>query len=215
MSQSRGLFLDLDGTLADSLGVMRGVYGRFLAERSRPASDTEFSSLNGPPLAEVVRRLAATHSLVEPLGDLLAAYRRLIVDAYDAVRPMPGAAEIVETARRHGWIVGVVTSNGRDIVGRWLAHAGLAAGVDVLVAGEDVVHGKPAPDPYRLAVKRGECRVSSSIAVEDSPQGAQAAVAAGLRTFGVAANGTLWPDGVRIIAGLTQLVPYLEEGHDV
>lgn len=212
MSQSRGLFLDLDGTLADSLGVMRAVYGRFLEGFSRPASDGEFASLNGPPLAEVVRRLAATHGLERPLDDLLAAYRRLIVEAYDSVAPMPGAMEVLEAARRHAWTVGVVTSNGRETVRGWLARAGLAPLVEIAVTGEDVVHGKPAPDPYRVALQRGRCEAGASIAVEDSPQGARAAVAAGLRTFGLGAStgAAGWPDGVLGIARLTQLLPHLE-----
>lgn len=219
MSQSRGLFLDLDGTLADSLGVMRAVYGRFLDGFSRPASDAEFSALNGPPLPEVVRLLSVAHGLGQPLAGLLATYRRLIDDAYDGVEPMPGAAEVLEAARRHGWIVGVVTSNGRDVTRRWLARTGFAPGVDVVVTAEDVVHGKPAPDPYRFAVKAGGCRASSSMAAEDSPQGAQAAVAAGLRTFGIEANAanvrTVWPDGVQVIADLACLISYVEEDRHV
>lgn len=211
MSQSRGLFLDLDGTLADSLNVMRAVYERFLKSYARRGGDAEFDSLNGPPLPEVVRRLAATHGLVEPFDDLLAVYRGLVVDAYDAVQPMPGAVEVVETARRQGWIVGVVTSNGRDAARRWLARTGLASGVDVLVTGEDVVRGKPAPDPYRTALQKGGCAAARSIAVEDSAQGARAAVAAGLRTFGLGISGAnAWPDGVQAIAGLAQLLPIVE-----
>lgn len=212
MSQSRGLFLDLDGTLADSLGVMRAVYGRFLGGFSRPASDAEFASLNGPPLPEVVRRLAATHGLDRPFDDLLAAYRRLIVEAYDAVAPMPGAEEVLEAARRHAWTVGVVTSNGSETVRDWLARVGLAPLVEIVVTGEDVVHGKPAPDPYRTALQRGRCDAAASIAVEDSPQGARAAVAAGLRTFGLGASAGAagWPDGVLGITRLTQLLPHLE-----
>ena len=122
-------------------------------------------------------------------------------------------------ARRHGWIVGVVTSSQRDIVRRWLERTGLAGAVDVLVAAEDVARGKPAPDPYRLALQRGACAAATSIAVEDSPQGTRAAIAAGLRTFGVgtpAPDGrAAWPEGVEVIAGLAQLVAVIEEGGDV
>src|SRR5688572_8005467 len=65
--QGRGkvpaLLLDFDGTLADSLGVMRSVYDQFLLSHDKEPSDAEFESLNGPPLFEVVRRLKCTHGL--------------------------------------------------------------------------------------------------------------------------------------------------------
>src|SRR5271166_2066937 len=53
----RGLFLDLDGTLADSLGVLRRVYFCFLREFNQEGSDAEFDRLNGPKLSEIVGAL--------------------------------------------------------------------------------------------------------------------------------------------------------------
>jgi hypothetical protein len=51
------ILIDLDGTLADSLLVMREAYRLFLDDFQVHGTDDEFSSLNGPPLVEVVRRL--------------------------------------------------------------------------------------------------------------------------------------------------------------
>jgi beta-phosphoglucomutase-like phosphatase (HAD superfamily) len=45
-----GLFIDLDGTLADSLGVLRRVYFLFLREFDQEGSDAEFDRLNGPKI---------------------------------------------------------------------------------------------------------------------------------------------------------------------
>jgi phosphoglycolate phosphatase-like HAD superfamily hydrolase len=39
----RGLFVDLDGTLADSLGLLRKVYFRFMEKFGRKGSDSEFN----------------------------------------------------------------------------------------------------------------------------------------------------------------------------
>lgn len=49
----RGLFLDLDGTLADSMPVMRETYFRFLARRGAQGSQEEFDSLAGRPLSDI------------------------------------------------------------------------------------------------------------------------------------------------------------------
>jgi beta-phosphoglucomutase-like phosphatase (HAD superfamily) len=47
LSKPRGMFLDMDGTLADSVSVLRRVYFRFLEKSGCVGSDTEFDALNG------------------------------------------------------------------------------------------------------------------------------------------------------------------------
>jgi phosphoglycolate phosphatase-like HAD superfamily hydrolase len=58
-----GLFLDLDGTLADSLSLMRANYDRLLARHDRQGSDAEFDRMNGPPLSLVSQELIRAHGL--------------------------------------------------------------------------------------------------------------------------------------------------------
>jgi HAD superfamily hydrolase (TIGR01509 family) len=208
-TKPRGFFLDLDGTLADSLGVMREVYRHFLEKHSRTPSNVEFDTMNGPPLAEVVRSLAVIHCLDGALEDLLVEYNCLIDDAYGAVSPSPNAKTLLEEARKRGWVVGIVTSNDEKRTRDWLNDNGLINLVDSLVAGADVTNGKPAPDPYLLALERSGCVASLAIAVEDSPQGAQSAVSAGLLTFGYERSPTAWPKDVHRITDLCQLIPHL------
>ena len=209
-----GLFIDLDGTLADSLGVMRAVYGRFLANHGRPASDAEFDSLNGPPLARVVERLTAAHGLDGDPEDLLAEYGRLIDQSYGAVPPTPGVRALLEAARGPSWIVGVVTSNDQARTRGWLDSTGLSDLVDVLVTGGEAANGKPDPDPYLLALERGRCEPSRSVAVEDSPDGARAALAAGLTTFAYDTDpqgAPAWPQGVHPVTDLAQVTSWIAD----
>ncbi len=202
----RALLLDLDGTLADSLQVMRRVYARFLGDFGRADSDAEFDSLNGPPLAEVVATLRRTHGLTPPAAQLLDRYRGLIDDHYRMVAAAEGAAALFAQARRHGWRVAVVTSNDRDRTLRWLDGVGLAA--DLVVAGEDVSEGKPSPQPYLLALSRLGCDADGSVAVEDSAAGIRGALAAGVETHALG-----WeqpPPGALALARLSDLLPRLE-----
>ncbi len=184
MTASRvGLFLDLDGTLADSLLVMRAVYERFLEHFGKTGSTLEFSRLNGPPLAVVVAELAKAHGLGQPLASLLSTYQGMIEDAYLDVTANPGATDLLKAARQLGMQIGVVTSNSSALAWIWLRAVGLEGMVDVVVGGEDVKAGKPDPEPYLLALERTACAASKSFAVEDSIIGARAANAAKIKTF--------------------------------
>jgi HAD superfamily hydrolase (TIGR01509 family) len=179
----RGLFLDLDGTLADSLPALRRVYDDFLAQSGHSGSDAEFNSLNGPPLADIVARLVKAHGLGGAPEDWLARYRDILASAHAAAPPRAGAITMLERARTLGWMIAVVTSAPHDVARAWLRGAGLAALIDHVVGGDEVKRGKPDPEPYRLALSRVGCDAAVSLAVEDSITGAQAALGAGLPTW--------------------------------
>jgi phosphoglycolate phosphatase-like HAD superfamily hydrolase len=109
--ERRGLFLDLDGTLADSLWVLRRVYFRFLREFNHRGSDVEFNLLNGPKLSEIIGSLQTEYRLPGDPADLLAIYNELIDSAYEEVLPQPGSRELLGSAANKGWILTLVTSN--------------------------------------------------------------------------------------------------------
>lgn len=211
LSSPQALLLDLDGTLADSLSAMRLAYQAFLGLFGIEPSGAEFDSLNGPPLSDVVRRLAATHSLAGEHVDLLAHYNAVIDDTYARVLPNAGAQYLLRRAKAHDCVLGVVTSNSARRAHAWLEVVGLSGWIDFIVAGEDVRQGKPHPEPYLLACSRAARPVGAIVAVEDSAQGVQAAVAAGLHTFALAAAPVLtpWPQGVRTVASLGELARLL------
>ena len=52
----KGLFIDLDGTLASSLTALKEVYFSFLTGLGAKGSEAEFQRLNGPPWSKSSRR---------------------------------------------------------------------------------------------------------------------------------------------------------------
>src|SRR5208282_711620 len=128
-------FVDLDGTLADSLPVMRLAYWTFLQSFKHDASDAEFDSINGPPLHEVVRRLKVSHALDEHEDVLLSKYFDTIDLIYADVKPSDGAVNFLQKAREHQCIIGVVTSNTRKRTQSWLKTVHLFPMIDFIVSG--------------------------------------------------------------------------------
>lgn len=208
----RGIFFNLDGTLADSNGVMRRVFGDFATAFSRDATDAEFAAIDGPPVPLVIAKLKRDWALPQKLADLIHRYELLIDAAFLDVPPAPGASEALEAAFHNGWKVGIVTSNAAARSRTWLVRRGLAPFVETVVGGDQVCLGKPQPEPYRVALARSGCTREASIAVENSLEGARSALAAGLRTFAYAPQGSEsieWPDTVRLIGALDELMPEL------
>ena len=177
------LLIDLDGTLADSLSVMREAYQVFLDDFQVCGTDSEFASLNGPPLKEVVRRLKVTHGLTHEVEQLTARYFEIIDQLYGDVSPTYGAGQLLSTAQAQNCRVAVVTSNSFERTSAWLERVGLTGFVDFIISGDQVKYGKPDPEPYLLASRKVDCPVDRIIAIEDSVQGATSAIGAGLYTY--------------------------------
>jgi HAD superfamily hydrolase (TIGR01509 family) len=178
----KGIFFDLDGTLADNLDLMFDVYKQFLQRFGRRATQEEFKSLNGPPLPEVIARLIKNHSLAGPEEALLRNYNTLLDELYLRARPAPGACDILRKTKESGRVVAIVTSNSQLRTATWLESNNVAPFVDFVISGDDC-EGKPSPAPYLMAMDKGRCSAAQSIAVEDSFLGVQSALAAGIKTF--------------------------------
>lgn len=212
----RGIFFNLDGILADSTGALHTAFDRFAALCGVTASDAAFAEASGPPLPIAVAALQRSWSLPQSLDELLRRYSALIDTAFLAVAPCAGVGATLEAAFRNGWSVGIVTSNTGARTRAWLARTRLAQFVDVVVGGDEVCLGKPEPEPYRIALARSGCARELSLAVEDAPNGAKSALAAGIRSYGVAGAAAAsldWPESVRLIGALDELIPELERQH--
>ena len=183
ISNQRGLFLDFDGTLANTVPMLRKTYFNFMDCYNRAGSDEEFVALMGPPLSEIAAFLKEKHTLEPPVDELVQRYRELLRDDYTQSAPMDGAPNVLKRVHEAGWQIAVVTSSIERNVHEWLAHNELKPFVSVVIGSESVARGKPDPEPYQKALERCGCEPANGVALEDTPMGAASAVAAGLRTF--------------------------------
>jgi len=119
-------------------------------------------------------------SLMDELHDLV------MEEALMGVAPRPGAIELIGLLHREGTPLGLASNSPVSFLERTLSSVGLLQGTfRAIVSAEEVSLPKPAPDVYleacsRLGVKPAEC-----VALEDSPTGVAAAVAAGMVVLAV------------------------------
>ncbi|MBN9606805.1 MAG: HAD family phosphatase [Actinomycetales bacterium] len=108
-----------------------------------------------------------------------------VAQQLDAAIPWrPGARELLLEAREAGVPSALVTMS----IGRMARHiaGGLGEGTfATIVAGDDVVNGKPHPEPYLTACARLGVAPADCVAIEDSEPGVASAVASGAATIAV------------------------------
>ena len=168
------LLFDMDGTLVDSTAVVHGLWRRFAARHGLDL-DTVLRVQHG-------RRTPESVAILAPLGldqageaALLAAEER--ADLASIVE-VPGAGALLRSLPAERWAI--VTSADRDLAMARLGAAGLPI-PPVLVAAEDVTHGKPHPECYELGATRMGVAPERCVVFEDAPFGIAAGHAAGAR----------------------------------
>lgn len=174
----RALLLDLDGTLVDSTPAVLAAW-RAAADRLGLPFDLVAPHVHGVP-ADAVLRAAVPH-LTQ--AERRAEAERVLADqaAPDApVEALPGAAALLAAVPADR--VAVVTSGELRLVRASAAKAGLVL-PEVLVTADDVVRGKPDPEPYLRAAAALGVDPADCLVVEDAPAGVAAGRAAGARVL--------------------------------
>lgn len=96
---------------------------------------------------------------------------------------LPGVLDLLAGLRAVGVPVALVSSSYRVLVDAVLAHG--IGPFDLTVAGDEVVHGKPHPEPYLTAAARLGVDPARCVVLEDSPSGVASGEAAGCAVVAV------------------------------
>jgi len=195
---------DLDGTLAHSLPLLYASYALFLRSFAIPPSQAEFKELTGHTLTETVQILKERYALP---GEPRTLYRRYIHSMNELYPSQVEAdAEGIEFLKRgrqeYQWRCWLVTSASRRLAHGFLREHGLENIFSGCVTSEDVLHHKPAPDPYLLALEQAGLEANVAFAIEDSSSGVASALAAGLTTYWLSSSepeGNEWILNPRLI----------------
>lgn len=190
------VLFDLDGVLTPTAEVHMRAWARlfepFLAEHAAaPYTDGDyFDHIDGKPRYDGVATLLRSRGIELPWGDPADSPDANTVcglgnrknDAFnavlaaDGVAPYPGSLAFLDAVQAQGVHVAVVSSsrNARPV----LEAAGLLHRFDVivdgLVAAENGIAGKPAPDTYLYAAQLLGVTPRDAVVVEDATSGVEA-----------------------------------------
>jgi HAD superfamily hydrolase (TIGR01509 family) len=197
------VIFDNDGLLLDTESVWSRAEEDLFERRGRQFSAANKRELVGQSAAvagEILsRRLeepGRAEELIQELNELVVAELERGVEA------MVGARELLAALRGRGTPLALVSNSPMLFVQRSLEIVGLEGSFEVVVSAHEVAAPKPAPDPYLEACRRLGVKPGPSIfALEDSPSGVAAAVAAGLTVIGIPSVDGIALDEAHHLAG--------------
>ena len=178
-----GLMLDTEGPLVESWRV---IYERCGVE---PITIAEWAGSLGlddqdPAKLDPLSRLERLTG--RPVPEELQAERRRIRDeTVDAEPIRPGVEALLDQAERLDIPVGIASSSPVSWIERHLGPRGMLDRFAAIACAGDGMRGKPDPATYLRACRSLDADPGRSVALEDSPNGVQAAKAAGMTCIAV------------------------------
>jgi HAD superfamily hydrolase (TIGR01509 family) len=208
------VIFDMDGLMLDTEPLYKVAWQAAAAELGHPIDDRSYARLVGRPTGDCERELVEQFGPDFPLDQFRRRWpaRWQAQVATHGIQQKPGLREFLTFLDGQGLPVAVATSSETDYTASSLRHAGLEGRFRVVVTGDEVARGKPAPDIYLEAARRLQVAPGSCVALEDSEAGILAANRAGMRAL-------LIPDWTRPSEAAAQaafrVLNSLSEAHDL
>lgn len=205
------VIFDMDGLLVDSERVWMICESAMLARRGKVWDKNIQQKLIGMRMNDFLAGMIREYGLTDD-ADVL---EKEVLDQMcglvgEKVVANPGAAELIAYLAEAGIPCSIASSSPLVVIHSIVETQGWSDYFPVRVSGEEVAQGKPSPDVYVETAQRMGVSPHRCLALEDSPNGARAAVAAGMTCYAVPDRWHTSPD---MFDGVT---PYVFDSlHDV
>ena len=168
--RAKALLFDNDGVLVDSHAAVNKAWATLATEYG--LEGFSISNHYGTRAQDLILKLVGEEKF-EAANNRI---NELEQQTADQTKPLPGAVEILTSLPEGVWTI--CTSANSNLGRARILASGLPLPAQ-LVTGDDVEHGKPAPDPYLLGAKRLGFDPGDCVVFEDADAGIKAALAAG------------------------------------
>lgn len=208
------VIFDMDGLMFDTERLARQAWRSALADHGYDLDDDLYLSVVGRTAQEAGAIFARALGPGVPIDDVAGDAARRLRDLLLPVPPLkPGLVTLLDGIGDLRLPAGVASSTAHAEVERRLVAAGLRRRFAAVVGGDEVAHGKPAPDLFLMAGERLGMARDRCLVLEDSEAGIGAAAAAGMMSVMipdlVAASPAVRASAVTVVASLSDVLAVL------
>src|SRR5207245_11083493 len=184
----QAIIWDLDGVIIDSADEHRRAWQRLAREEGIVMTDADFWATFGKRNDDIFASLWGNlpPEQVKVLSDRKEMYFRELIQ--ESATPLPGAIELMRELHDSHFAQALASSTPVENINLIAEVLGLKRYLSILVSGETVAKGKPAPDIFLKAAAELHMHPTLCLVIEDAAAGVEAAHAAGMRCIAVAGN---------------------------
>lgn len=213
----RAVVFDMDGVLLDTerVGVISWTHAASLQGKElTPAVYKGMIGLSHIGSREHLRQHGWEDPGIQQMETAAWSHYLALLER-DGVPHKRGVFELLDFLDKKGILTGVATSTRTEIAQRQLDRMGVGHRFHVIIGGDQVTQGKPAPDIYLRAAERLGYSPEECVAVEDSGPGIRAAAASGMKVVWIPDICDVDSDIQRLIyatlPSLAEMAPVIEQ----
>ena len=124
---------------------------------------------------------AATLSLPQ----VMEYHNNIYKAMFDQMRLIPGSREFIRKAHKKGFKLGLTTSALQENQKRVFEMFNLGPFFSTIITGQDIINGKPHPEPYLKTAEKLGVAPANALVIEDSVNGVRSGKAAGCRVIAI------------------------------
>jgi HAD superfamily hydrolase (TIGR01509 family) len=180
------IIFDLDGVLADSEPWWTEIDAKLLAEHGVTYRGEYHRNVVGVSYRLAVEFYKNAFGLSVATDEMMRRRGEIATEFFaNRVGLFPNVKEVLEELRQMKLHLAIATSSVSASARPFLDRHGLTKFFEVIVTGEEVEHGKPAPDIYLCAAQKLGIPAEACLVVEDALPGVAAAKAASMRVVAI------------------------------
>lgn len=174
----QGIFFDMDGLLVDTEPYWLQTERELMAEFGvHWRSEDQLFCLGGP-MEKVGRYMSDLAESKQSPEWFASELIDRMAEKFTLISPMPGISQLLSEISKNHIPAALVSASPRRLVDAVLASIPNHP-FALSISADDVVRGKPHPDPYLKAATLLQVAIENSLILEDSPTGVTAARASG------------------------------------
>jgi HAD superfamily hydrolase (TIGR01509 family) len=211
----RAVLFDLDGVIIDSEPFHVRALEQAVRELGRRIPPPGVGQFKGIREAQVAQAIVAFNDPTQTTSaEFIARKIRIFAALHHEVILVPGVIEFMAKCRAFALPMALTTSTLRENQERAFAQFDLAGFFQTVITGEDIIHGKPHPEPYLTTAQCLGVEPRHCLVIEDSIHGVTSGRAAGCRVVGITTSfsaAELRNAGAHpVVSSFEQLNPLLE-----
>jgi HAD superfamily hydrolase (TIGR01509 family) len=180
------VIFDLDGVLADSEACWSEIDAKLLAKYGVTYRGEYHQNVVGVSSRLAVEFYKKAFGLSVPIEEMMRRRGEIATEFFaNRIGLFPNVKEVLEELRQMKLHLAVATSSVSASARPFLDRHRLTGFFDVIITGEEVEHGKPAPDIYLCAADKLGSPAEACLVIEDALPGVAAAKAANMRVAAI------------------------------